>query len=395
MTRKTRIAVVNSHPIQYFAPLYAYLNSDECLEMTALYCSDVSLRGAKDPGFGKTVRWDVNLLSGYRAVFLGKRATRRVPGGFWSLVAFDVWSEIRSGRYDVVWLHGYAYAALVIAFVAAKSRGIPVFMRCETHLGLTRNRWKRHLRDGVLAMAYRFVDAFLAIGTANRDYYRALEVPNERIFQVPYTVDNARFIAAAALSTDDRSAVRRRFGIPAENLVVLYASKFLKRKHPDDLLRAAARLRNHGAQFSVLMIGSGEMESELHKLAATLGLDNVVFGGFVNQSELPAVYAASDIFVLPSDNEPWGLVVNEAMCAGLSVIVADEVGCVRDLVEDGVNGFLHAAGDVGALAAALERLLLDPSLRRRFAAASLARIQRWSYAECLSGIRAAVQQCSH
>src|SRR5215475_12465312 len=114
MRRLTRIAVLNSHPIQYFAPLYAYLNAAPDLEVTALYLSDVSIRGAKDAGFGRNVKWDLDLLAGYRFKFLGKRAVRREPRGFWSLIAPQVWCELRSGRYDVLWLHGHNYAANLI-----------------------------------------------------------------------------------------------------------------------------------------------------------------------------------------------------------------------------------------------------------------------------------------
>jgi hypothetical protein len=134
--RVTRIAVLNSHPIQYFAPLYAYLNAAPDLNVTALYLSDFSIRGGKDAGFGRDVRWDLDLLAGYRSVFLGKGAHTREPGGFWSLIAPQVWSELRSGRYDVVWLHGHQYAANLIALMAAKTAGLPVMMRGETHLGL-------------------------------------------------------------------------------------------------------------------------------------------------------------------------------------------------------------------------------------------------------------------
>src|SRR5262249_45910530 len=119
-------------------------------------------------------------------------------------------------------------------------------------------------------------------------------------------------------------------------------------------------------------------------------LDNVVFTGFVNQSELPALYAAADVFALPSENEPWGLAVNEAMCAGLPVVVSREVGCVADLVQNGVNGYAPDAGDIDGLARALRLLIEDKGLRRRQGQASLVRIRQWSYSECLEGIRAAL-----
>lgn len=387
------MAVVNSHPIQYFAPLYAFLNRDPALEVTALYCSDFSLRGSIDPGFKQEVTWDVDLLSGYRHVFLGEEAKQRVPGGFWSLVCPQAWSEIRSANYDAVLLHGYSYAVNILALLAAKTRSLPVLMRSETHLDLQRPKWKRWIRDSVLSIAYRFVDGFLAIGTANRAYYRALGVPDKKIFDVPYTVDNDRFISAAALTSEQRAEVRKRYGLPVDKTVVLYASKFMRRKHPDDLLRAMASLGDRGLAATLFMVGTGEMEQELRALSTSLGMENVVFGGFINQSELPNVFAASDIFVLPAENEPWGLIVNEVMCAGIPVVVADEVGCVPDLVKDGVNGFHIKAGDIGSLARALEMLLADESLRRRMGAAGLTIVSGWSYEQCHQGITEALRQC--
>ena len=121
--KRRRVAVVNSHPIQYFAPLYAYINRETDVEMEALYLSDWSLRGAKDHGFGQVVTWDVDLLSGYPHQYVGERARTRVPRSFGSIVAPELWSVIRHGDYDAVLVHGHAYAANLVAIAAAKAGG--------------------------------------------------------------------------------------------------------------------------------------------------------------------------------------------------------------------------------------------------------------------------------
>jgi glycosyltransferase involved in cell wall biosynthesis len=303
-----------------------------------------------------------------------------------------VWSEIRSGKYDAVWLHGYNYAVSLIAWAAAKTGGLPVLMRSETHLGLRRTSVRRRIRDRVLALAYRSVDAFLAIGSANRDYYRAIGVSSDRIFDVPYTVDNDRFMSGARAAAPLRSSIRRRLGLPLDLPVVLYASKLTPRKHPDVLLRAVAELQRKGRSMAVLIVGTGELETRLRELARTLDLENAVFAGFVNQSELPDVYSASDVFVLGSEDEPWGLIVNEVMCAGLPVVVSDEAGCQRDLLRDGVNGLRVRAGDVDSLAAALDRLVGDERERCRMGAASLSIISEWNYERCSKGLTMALAQ---
>ena len=141
----------------------------------------------------------------------------------------------------------------------------------------------------------------------------------------------------------------------------------------------------------LVMVGSGADEQELRRMVGDLRLPDVSFPGFVNQSEIPSVYAACDVFVLPSENEPWGLAVNEAMCAGLPVVVSSEIGCADDLVTPGVEGATFEAGDVDGLAAALRPLLSDKEYRLRCGAASLDRIGRWSYRECGVALHQAIR----
>jgi glycosyltransferase involved in cell wall biosynthesis len=389
--RKIRIAVLNSHPIQYFAPLYRFLNASPNLAVTALYSTNYSLRGGMDQGFGRSVTWDIDLLSGYDAVFLGSRSKKRVPKGFFSLVVPEVWTEIRSGRYDVLWLHGHSYLVNFIALAAAKSCGVFVFMRSETHLGLKRGPLKKLIRKVLMRVLYSLCDRCVAIGTANQLFYKEMGVPDDKLFLAPYSVDNARLIEQSNLRPAQRQAVQADLGIRLPGPVILFAAKLSRRKHPDDLVRAAALLRARGLSFTLLMVGSGELEPELRRLAAELDIDNVVWAGFRNQSELPAIYGVSDIFVLPSEDEPWGLAVNEAMCGGLAIVVADGIGCVPDLLKRGGNGFCFPAGNIDALASSLERLIVDKELRTRCSAESRRIIERWSYVECLNGLTAALK----
>lgn len=386
-----RVAIVTSHPIQYAAPLYAHLSRDPALRVTVLYCSDVSLRGALDAGFDRAIAWDIDLLAGYDSIFLGARHRTRSLGGFWSLICPELCWELQRGRYDVVWIYGQQFAAYVLAFALAKLRGMPVMTRGDTHLGLPMTALRRALRQRLLGTQYRFIDRFLAIGSRNSDYYRALGVPSERIFRVPFSVDNQRFSQGSALSVAERRARRARLGVQDERPVLLYASKLTPFKHPDDLLRAAAALLGQGHALHVVIAGSGVLEAELRALAGALHLgDRVSFIGFVNQSELPALYAACDVFVLAAEHESWALVVNEAMCAGLPVVVGAGVGCVPDLVQPGVNGFTCEAGNARSLAAALEPLVVDPALRQRMGEASRRLIAGWDYERCREGVRAAV-----
>jgi glycosyltransferase involved in cell wall biosynthesis len=388
--RKFRVAFVNTHPIQYFAPLYAYLNRTGKFAVTALYLSDFSIRGSLDAAFGQTVKWDVDLLGGYDARFVKGARFRQEPKGFLSTMAPQIWQEVTRGDFDALVVHGHTPAAILIAVAAARWARLPVFARGETHLGLSRSLSKRLVRKLLMSAFYRSLSGVLAIGSANAAFYRAMGMPKDRIFLMPYTVDNARFTDGSRLSDEQRTKVRAELGVADDDPIVLYAAKLQARKHPDDLLRAAVRLKARGVRFHVVMVGSGEMAAELVNLTTRLGLENVHFHGFANQSVLPQIYGAADVFVLPSENEPWGLAVNEAMCAGLPIVTSAEVGCVADLVRTGVNGQTFAAGDVEDLANALYPILVDSEIRKRMSAGSRAIISQWSYAECGAGLQAAL-----
>ncbi len=389
--RRLRVAFINTHPIQYFAPLYADLNCTADLSVTALYLSDYSVRGANDRAFGQIVKWDVDLLAGYEARFIRGAERRGEPAGFFSVVATSqLWHEVRRGAFDALVVHGHTPAAMLTAAAAAKLTHIPTFIRCDTHLGLRRSAVKSWLRRPLIGTYYRQFDGALAVGSANRDFYRAMGVPESRIFDMPYAVDNQRFTSAARLTDGERKELRAGFGVSDDRPVALFAAKFQRGKRPDDLLRAATRLHHDGIVFHVAMVGSGEMETELRSLVQQLRLPNICFAGFVNQAALPRSYAACDLFVLPAQNEAWGLAVNEAMCAGLPIVASSEIGCVPDLVHNGRNGRTFVAGNVSGLTDALRPLLTDPELRRRMGESSRNIIARWSYAECRAGLRAAL-----
>lgn len=391
-----RLAIVQSHPIQYFSPLYSYLMDCSGVDVTVLYCSNSSSRGEIDNGFEQSVTWDIDLFHGYNSVLMGgMKATLRQPQGFLSLFAPEVFSEIRRGRYDALLVYGYHYAAYVLAAAAARALGVPVLMRMETHLGLLRSVLRKRTRDLVLSTVFSMLQGFLAIGTANREYYRSLAVPDDKVFLMPYAVDNARFGQPSLHSRESVARVRAHLGLSMDQPVVLCVTKFTPRKSADDLLRAVGVLqRDRRVECSLLFVGSGPLEGALRRQAADLGVKNVVWAGFVNQSRLPALYAASDVFVLPSIGEPWGLVVNEAMAAGLPVVVRHGIGCAPDLVREGVNGYTFGGPEQPDLVDALYPLLVDHGLRVQMATASDAIIRSWGFREAAQGLMMALERVS-
>lgn len=367
--------------------------SEPDIDLTVFFASDVSVRSFLDPGFKQVVTWDVPLLDGYKHEFLPAIGGRDVVTAARPF-SYGFFSRLRRSRFDALWVHGYARPSNWFAIVAAKLAGMKVFVRDEATLLSAPRSYPRRLAKAVFFRLLSFgVDGFLAIGTANRDYYRANGIPAARIFPMPYAVDNSFFASRATAAAADREAFRASFGLEAGRPVILYASKFQPRKRPDDLLRAYAQLvedRGGTKPPYLLYVGDGEMLPAVKAEAEARGLDGVRFVGFRNQTELPAFFDLCDVFVLVSKHEPWGLVVNEAMATGRAVIVGDEVGCAPDLVKPGVNGFTVHAGDIAALAAALQEVIGSPERARRMGEESRRIVETWSFREDIAGLKQAL-----
>ncbi|MGE0723107.1 MAG: glycosyltransferase family 4 protein [Alphaproteobacteria bacterium] len=388
--RPIRLAYLVTHPIQYQAPLLARLAAEPWLELEVLFESDISVRAYRDPGFGRDIEWDVPLLDGYRHRFLPMVAGR---GQLTSLLPVNrgIARALARGRFDALWVHGYARPQHLWAMAAAKARGMTVLLRDETTaVSRTRGPARRAAKAATFAVLRRLVDRWLAIGRLNADYYRSLGVQADRIFPVPYAVDNERFMAMADRA--DRPALRAALGLSPDRPVVLFAGKLIARKRAGDLVAAFRRLAPAAAACRpyLLIAGDGPERGALEGALAPAERDDVRFLGFRRQTELPALYALADVFAIPSEAEPWGLVVNEAMCAATAIVASDGVGAAADLVREGANGRIHPAGDVPALAGALSAIFAEPGAAARMGAESRRIMAGWDYAADVAGLRSAL-----
>ena len=389
-----RIAYIVSHPIQYQAPLLRRIAMDKGLDLTVLFLSDFSTREYRDRGFGRPIAWDVELLDGYKSKVLHAWGGRDTLG-FWTPFTVGVEKDLTRGKYDAVWLHGYAHHAQLRALLAAKRHGMKVLLRGESHeKSSDRSAVTSVLKRQILSTFFRHIDAFLAIGSANRAYYLNHGVPPDKVFLMPYAVDNARFQAAA--TPERRDEVAAELALTPGRPVILFASKLQPRKRPWDLWEAYTRLSPNGVDEPLpylIFAGEGSQRADIEASVARRQWKSVRFVGFQNQTQLPGYYAAADVFVLSSEREPWGLVVNEAMNASTAVIVSDQVGAAADLVTDGENGYVISAGDVDALTDRLRRITSDPALARSMGEQSLRRISRWDFEADVAGLFEALAGC--
>ena len=386
-----RLAIVNSHPIQYFAPLYRRLALEPDIDLTVFFCSRKGLDSYYDAGFGKEVQWDIPLLQGYTHEFLPNSRQDEAAGGFFSLVNPAIFSRLAQGNFDAVLIHGHQYATMILTIMAAKRSGTAVLTRCDTHLQLRRSAAKGQVRKPVMTQYYRLLDGCLTIGTRNKAFYQAHGVPEEKLFLVPYAVDNDFFGRDAGLPAAEKEQAITALGLPLDKPLILFVAKLQDGKHPEDLLQAFRNIREQQLDAALVFVGSGEKEALLADMVERHNIPDVYFLGFRNQGELPRLYAIADIFVMPAENEAWGLVINEAMAAGLPIVAAEEIGAVPDLVQDGLNGYAFPTGDVQALTQRLQALVSDEQLRRAMGAKSKEIISEWDFERDVVGFRAALE----
>ena len=372
---RTRLCYLVSHPIQYQAPLLRRIADDPEIELTVLFETLVTAASYHDQGFGRDVAWDVPLTEGY---------THQAVSGI---------DEVRArlAETDVLWAHGWDSHLRRKALALAARMDVPVLMRGENTLAAMpdgaglRGMAKRHY----LKVIFKHCAGFLCIGSQNRRYYEAHGVGEDRLFSMPYAVDNDFFTERGQAASSRREDFRRELNLQPERPVVLFAGKLQRRKHPMALLQAWRSLDAQAAGHPYLLfVGDGE---ERAALEASIGDDEgVKLLGFRNQTELPAFYDLADVFVLPSEREPWGLGVNEAMACGTAVIASDQCGCAADLVDDSC-GAVVPVGDSQALTDALQTLMGDAERLAAMGEAARMRIASCSFNEDIAGLKAAIK----
>jgi glycosyltransferase involved in cell wall biosynthesis len=384
-----RLAIVSTHPIQYYAPFFRQLSARQGLDVRVFYGWEGPSTGDYDPGFDEEVTWDIPLLDGYPHTFLENESSDPGTHHFRGIVTPDLVPSIEAWGADAVLVFGWNYWSHLAALRHFHGR-VPVLFRGDSTLVDETpgpRQWARRL---VLRWVYGHVDRALYVGQNSRAYFEAHGLSDDQLTWVPHAIENDRF-ADAPDAEAKAQAWRDDLGIPAGAPIVLFAGKLGEKKAPDVLLEAFLHLENEEAHLAV--VGSGPMEEALRDEAD--GHPRVHFLGFQNQSRMPVVYRLGDVFVLPSrgPGETWGLAVNEAMACGRPVVVTEKVGCAPDLVDD-ANGRVVPPEEADALAAALDDLLADRDRLRALGRRSAERIQYWSIpaaaARTVDAVRSAV-----
>lgn len=373
---KRRLAIITTHPIQYYAPLFRLLNDKHLMfTIKVFYTLNQPCDKTYDPDFGISLKWDIPLLEGYEYTFVNnisdKPGTRRFKG----IINPTLTSEIEEWKAEAVLVIGWSFSSHLKAMRFFHKK-ISVFFKGDSNLldELPGFSVKKILRRMFLRWVYSYTDYVLYSGKANKQYLAANNVKEDQLIFSPNAVDNERFSGKSEEYEQRAADWRCKLGINQNECVFLFSAKLIKKKDPEILIKAFINI-NH--KNTVLIIaGSGKLETELKSKYKNEA--KVIFIPFQNQSVMPVVYRLANVFVLPSlgPGETWGLAVNEAMACSRAVIVSDKCGCAPDLVNSNKNGSVFISGNVQSLQNAMKFTMNDS---KKMGDCSLAIIQNWNY----------------
>lgn len=353
------LAVIETHPVQYHAPVYRALSERFGVSVTAIYGSNFSVAGYRDADFGATFSWDTDLLSGYSSVFLstveagGPQRDDLVP-------AAGIKSALRRLKPTAALILGYSPRFHRVAWYEAWRAGCRILFRGETNDEAQSRSWiKARARGAALALAYQSCARLLYIGERSREHFLRVGVSADRLAFSPYAVDTTTFEIDEEARTRLRASTRHALDLGSDDILLLFSGKLTERKGVDLIVEGVKRLPAEiRSRVAIGFLGDGALKPQLEAQAGLSPAVRVRFIGFQNQRSLSPYYHAADVLVLPSRrSETWGLVVNEALHHGVPCLVSDRVGCAPDLVRPGSTGEIFASGEPEDLARGIVRAL--------------------------------------
>jgi glycosyltransferase involved in cell wall biosynthesis len=354
MNAPFRLGIVFTHPTQHHGPLWRKLNEQPGLSVKVLYlCNENQISGDALLG-GSSQPWDVDVLSGYEYDYL-KDLSGRVPSQQEkNVISPELFNSLTPDNFDAIFMQSFVNYSYRLTALLCKLRRIPLIMQNDATI-MSDGRYSRS-RQIVMAILYPWMlnlaDYWLSCGDHNEIHLRHYGVADEKIVRGCHPVDGERFEQSIRQNQDEIWKIRQELSGNEDTLIYGFAGKYIERKNPFEFIEAIEKAHQRDPRVRGIMIGGGDLESEINQRLSQLGNAEVINLGFVNQAKIPLYYAAMDVFVVTSWIDPHPLVVSEAMVSGCPPILSDRCGNwgYNDTVRHRYNGLIYPCGNSDVLA---------------------------------------------
>lgn len=339
--RKVKLAVLVTHPVQYFQPVFKELSAQPGIDLLVVYACNHGLTHSYDPDFQSDIAWDSDVISGFRSTFLSHYKLSSLSSFFPSFcLAFKASRVISDFNADFTLVYSYTPVFISLSTLILKLSGKHLYLRADgTDRALPRGSLKSFIRDVILYIWYKLFRHIFPIGSDSDRHFARLGVVEDRRTPISFAVNYDFFDIQSKFWMTRRESIRSMYGIRKDNIVLLWSAKMTSIKNPMLLINALAMLPPHiKKRIFLVAMGDGPLRNTFQSYAVKHLNDRVCFLGFCNQSQLGRGYACSDVLIFPSSKgETWGLVVNEALQYGLAVISSDHPGCAADLLDGKID----------------------------------------------------------
>jgi glycosyltransferase involved in cell wall biosynthesis len=375
-----RVIILNNVPSPSLKPLFEKLGHKSGWELIVCYVS----------AWHRNVGWTEEKLEqhkAHRTIILDQSMpwlARRLGNRAAAAVALA--EVLFRERPDYLICYGYTLMPQISAILWSILTDTPFAISGDANIYCDRARGvKRIFKRLWLGQVTKHAAALLTIGTANRRFWEAYGARPEQLFEARFAVDNDLFAGSLEARRAEASALRTKLGL-TDKVIFLFVGRLIKRKNVDLIISALCQLKDD--RLALVIAGNGSESASLQALAR--GDPRVIFTGPVERSQLPLYYAMADVLVLPAMDEPWGLVINEAMASGLAVIGHRHCGAILDLVQND-NGAALETFSVDELAGMMKLLATDIRLLRSMQKLSQLKISSWTIDGAAQGIIRAVE----
>ena len=339
-------------------------------------------------------KWTINLPLSIDASIVGKGEYSGAPLSIKKIFkeifkTFTIASEIRKYRPTVVTILGYGSICHYLIIEYCKFTNIPVLLIADSNIKGDNNKGiKRVIKKIFLKRIISCSTALLPCGSLGSLYFQKYGASTNQIFWVPNEPDYA---SLEITSQENIENIKIKYNLQRNRYYLAFSGRLVDVKRVDLLIKSFTNISDKIPNWDLIIIGTGPLENVLKKLIPLDLHHRVIWTGFIDsQTELASIYELSDVFVLPSDFEPWALVINEAMYSGLAIVCSDIVGSAADLVKDGENGHIFKASDLQSLTEALLNTT-NPKNLNAYKKASRNIINKWRMScDPIKGYKAAI-----
>jgi glycosyltransferase involved in cell wall biosynthesis len=301
--------------------------------------------------------WKLDLPESIHASFFGSpgdsplASSLRFPHREWRKGGRLI-EYIHGNHIQAVILFGYRYLSYLRVIRHCRKSGIPVFVHNDSNIHGERNLspMKRAIKNRMYRWWIAQVSGVMSMGEYGDQFFLRYGVDPRRLYRVPWPVDQEFH---SVVSEHGLCQFRQKFGLSTGRRYLLYSGRLVPDKRVDLLIDAFAAIADRRPEWDLLVVGDGVLAAELRERVPELIRQRVVWTGFLDGADPALAYAAADALVLPSDREPWALVIQEAMSAGLAIVASHVVGAAHELIEDKQSGRIFTAGSVNELIDAL------------------------------------------